>query len=246
MQRFFVKIRRRETPFYSFLHDIASRIRRISIPQFCMPLYKVLYNVRIGIIIFFRGIAVFLYYEPMFRSACRKVGRKFQYVKLRQGFPYIYGNIQIYLGDNVIFHSRASLSAGKVFDLPTFEVGSNTYLGPGLSIGVSKKISVGAFCYVASNVSISDNDGHPLDPLKRSKGDPVDKKDVLPVHIGDYVWIGEGATILKGVSIGEGSVVAARSVVVRDVEPYSVVAGNPAKFIKWIENDEKNLYRSLE
>ena len=72
MQRFFVKIRRRETPFYSFLHDIASRIRRISIPQFCMPLYKVLYNVRIGIIIFFEELQFFFITSRCFAPRAEK------------------------------------------------------------------------------------------------------------------------------------------------------------------------------
>ena len=53
-----------------------------------------------------------------------------------------------------------------------------------------------------------------------------------PIRIEDKVWIGMDALILKGVTIGEGSVVAARSVVTKDVPPYSLVAGNPARVVK--------------
>lgn len=53
------------------------------------------------------------------------------------------------------------------------------------------------------------------------------------IHVGDYVWIGARSTILQGVTIGEGSIVAAGSVVTKDVPPYAVVAGVPAKVIKY-------------
>jgi galactoside O-acetyltransferase len=58
---------------------------------------------------------------------------------------------------------------------------------------------------------------------------------ILPVLISDKVWVGFGASILKGVRIGEGAVIAANSVVTRDVRPYTVVAGNPAKTIREIK-----------
>jgi acetyltransferase-like isoleucine patch superfamily enzyme len=203
-------------------------------PGFFRPVYSGIDVLRQGLINSLRRIATFFYYEPMFRSRCKHVGKNLCYVKLRQGFPYFHGDIHIFLEENVTVHSRSSFSAASIFEKPSLYVGSNTYLGPGLSIGVAKEISIGSSCFIASNISISDNDGHPLDPLSRAKGDPVDKKDILPVKIGNFVWIGEGAIVLKGVSIGEGSVVAARSVVVRDIESYCVVAGNPATTIKRI------------
>lgn len=60
-------------------------------------------------------------------------------------------------------------------------------------------------------------------------GYPLGKGDVM---IGNDVWIGYGATILSGVTIGDGAVVAARAVVTRDVEPYAIVAGNPARVVR--------------
>jgi galactoside O-acetyltransferase len=55
---------------------------------------------------------------------------------------------------------------------------------------------------------------------------------IAPITIGDKSWIGMGATILKGVNIGEGAVVAAKSVVTRDGGPWTIVGGNPATFIR--------------
>ena len=56
-----------------------------------------------------------------------------------------------------------------------------------------------------------------------------------PIVIGDNVWIGEYSAILKGVTIGEGSIVASHSVVTKDVPPYTIVAGNPARIVKHLE-----------
>ena len=176
-----------------------------------------------------------LYLSPMFRSKCKAVGERFNYVKLHQGFPYISGNIQILIGKNVTLHSRSSFSATKVFDDPKFIVDEGTHLGSGLSIGVAKEIRIGSHCHIASNVSIMDNDGHPEDPFERAENLPVNPKAVAPVQVGNYVWIGEGAVILKGVTIGECAIIAARSVVTQNVEAYTIVAGNPAKVVKKVQ-----------
>ena len=73
-------------------------------------------------------------------------------------------------------------------------------------------------------------------------GDPLASKDwsvvrTKPIRICDKVWIGMNAIILKGVTIGEGSVDAAGSVVTKDVSPWTVVAGNPARVVKYIESE---------
>ncbi len=72
------------------------------------------------------------------------------------------------------------------------------------------------------------------------------------VIIEDDVWVGFGAIILSGVKIGKGAIIAAGSVVIKDVEPYSIVGGNPAQFIKYrfnkeeINRHEKKLYQNLK
>ncbi|MCX6762592.1 MAG: acyltransferase [Candidatus Moranbacteria bacterium] len=116
-------------------------------------------------------------------------------------------------------------------------VGRNTYIWSGC------KIEIGDRVLISHNCSIFDNDTHPLDPQKRhaqfrhiiEKGQPanIDLND-KEVVIEDDVLIGANAIILKGVKIGKGAVVAAGSIVTKDVESLSVVAGNPARFIKKI------------
>jgi acetyltransferase-like isoleucine patch superfamily enzyme len=92
-------------------------------------------------------------------------------------------------------------------------------------------------------VQIYDNNTHPLDPQARAKNLPVEKENVAPVVIEDDAWIGGNAVILRGVTIGRGSVVAIHSVVTRSVPPMSVAAGNPAVVVKQLRGesaDEKS------
>jgi acetyltransferase-like isoleucine patch superfamily enzyme len=78
-------------------------------------------------------------------------------------------------------------------------------------------------------VSMRDSDGHAVEAEARKRGDPPDIESVRPIVIEDNVWVGAGSVIGPGVTLGEGSVVAARSVVQSSVAPYTIVAGNPAR-----------------
>ena len=118
-------------------------------------------------------------------------------------------------------------------------IGPRTFVGKGL-IAVAKSIEIGADVLISWGVTIVDHQSHNVDFEKRAP-DVTDwltgQKDwthvaVAPVKICDKVWIGFGASILPGVTIGEGAVVGAASVVTRDVEPWTVVAGNPARVIR--------------
>jgi acetyltransferase-like isoleucine patch superfamily enzyme len=97
------------------------------------------------------------------------------------------------------------------------------------------RITIGNRVLIAHFASIYDNNNHPIDPGARAKNMPIGKDDFAPVVIEDDVWIGAHAVVLKGVTIGRGSVVAMGSVVTKDVPPMTVVAGNPARVVKQID-----------
>ncbi len=121
-------------------------------------------------------------------------------------------------------------------------IGDFTLLN-GALIMAEENIEIGSHCLVSWNVGIADSDFHPLAPAQRlidaqalapyfKNRPPRPKLKTAPVKIADNVWIGMNAVILKGVTIGENSVVAAGSVVTKSVEPNTVVAGNPAVVVK--------------
>lgn len=97
------------------------------------------------------------------------------------------------------------------------------------------KLTIGSFCSIAPDVRVFLGDEHHTEwvstyPFKGAIGHPTTKGDVV---IGNDVWIGYGATIMSGVTIGDGAVIAARSHVVKNVKPYEIVGGNPAKHIRF-------------
>ena len=122
-------------------------------------------------------------------------------------------------------------------------IGEYCYIGENTKIWSAKHIYIGNRVLIAHNSNIFDNNTHPFDPIQRhqqfkaiiSKGHPrsIDLAE-QPIFIEDDVWISCMAVILPGVKIGKGSIVAAGSVVTKDIDPGSLVAGNPAKFIRKI------------
>ncbi|MCS2892745.1 Coenzyme F420 hydrogenase/dehydrogenase, beta subunit C-terminal domain [Parabacteroides faecis] len=98
------------------------------------------------------------------------------------------------------------------------------FMNEKVTITCGSEIHIGKNAHIAREASIRDYDGHYIEsPIYRT---------AKPVYIGDNVWIGYRALIMKGVTIGEGSIIAANAVVTKDVPPHCIVAGNPARIIR--------------
>ncbi len=164
------------------------------------------------------------YWTPLFKSRCQRVGKRLQLVG---GVPLIMGNLRLIIGDGVTMFGQSTLSGAKVFDTPTLTVGDHTHLGYQLIINVGCDVTIGKRVLVADRVTIMSYDGHPTDPGQRHL--PAPPASSRKIVIGDNVWIGINSVILKGVTIGEGSVIASGSVVTSRVPPNSLAMGNPAR-----------------
>jgi acetyltransferase-like isoleucine patch superfamily enzyme len=145
--------------------------------------------------------------------------------------PNITGPVKVYLGDDVWISGGIAISAGRVFAESEFRVGNRSFIGAGCLFTVAKLISIGDDVLIAGGCSVSDYSAHPIDPEKRLAGLQVDPEDVRPVRIENKAWIGRGATILPGVTIGEGAVVGAATVVTKDVPPGQICVGNPGRLL---------------
>ena len=109
----------------------------------------------------------------------------------------------------------------------TVSIGAGTYVNAQCRVMAGEAIDIGRGCTIAWGVTIMDSDFHPLAVAGEEPG-PVR----APVRIGDRVWIGAESMVLKGVTIGDGAVVAARSLVTDDVPPGALVGGHPARVLK--------------
>jgi len=118
---------------------------------------------------------------------------------------------------------------GRKPGLGTIRIGDFVLLSPGVRISASDEIIIGDGVMMAHGCYVTDSDWHTLHD--RTRRSPT----TTPVVLENNVWLGDGVTVLKGVTIGENSVVAARSVVTRDIPKNTVVAGNPARIIRTLD-----------
>ncbi len=126
-------------------------------------------------------------------------------------------------------------------------IGDHCFVGPGSRIWAYERITIHSHVLISHLVDIHDADGHPLDweqrreqPRQLLEGRGVTDYGLIgkrSITIEDDVWIGFKSTILKGVTIGRGAVIAAASVVTDNVEPFTLVAGNPARVIRTLKTN---------
>lgn len=134
-----------------------------------------------------------------------------------------------------LYGDLVSSDGGKI------KIGRYAQVGSRSCIRCVVSVTVGDFTAIANNVMVQDNNSHPVNPYDRiilqqtphqSKERGWLQSDYAPVVIGRNCWIGENARICKGVTIGDGSIVAANAIVTKPVPPNCIVAGNPARIVK--------------
>lgn len=174
------------------------------------------------------------------RSRLRGAGVEMSARVRTMGLPIVSrcDDSRIVIGDDVVLcsHSRwTALGVAHPIVLRTLRAGAVLSVGRGTGISggsfcAAVSVRIGERCLVGADVLITDTDFHALDVARRDTG--WDDIGCAPVDIGNDVFIGARAVILKGVHIGDGAVVGAGSVVTRSVPAYAIVAGNPATIVR--------------
>lgn len=150
-------------------------------------------------------------------------------------------------GCRVIIAEKTQVLGSLIFDRENsvISIGKQTFING--SIIAAKSVEIGDDVLISWGTTIVDHNSHSISFSQR-ENDAVDwlegKKDwthvkIAPVKISSKVWIGFNSIILKGVTIGEGAVVGAGSVVTKDVPAWTIVAGNPARIIREIPINER-------
>ena len=163
---------------------------------------------------------LYIYWEKLFKKGWQRY-MLFQVGLIPSHYirRFVYKALGAEIGKNVVFHFRT-----EVRGLHRLKIGDGTIIGDNALLAAQRGLTIGKNVNLSSNVSIYSGAHDHRDPYFRST--PATTR---PITIGDRVWIGSNAIILTGVDIGEGAVVCSGCVVTKDVEPYAVVAGIPAR-----------------
>lgn len=140
-----------------------------------------------------------------------------------RGRPWIRNGGSIILGERVLVWSHLVPVELTAIDGGSIEIGHRTFVNYGVIITSYELVRIGNDCMLAHHVIILDCNEHPV---------LGDSQQPRPVILEDNVWLGDRVLVLPGVRIGEGAVVGAGSVVVKDIPPGCVAVGNPARVVK--------------
>jgi acetyltransferase-like isoleucine patch superfamily enzyme len=130
----------------------------------------------------------------------------------RDGYRLGSGEISLYTAN-----AQAQISIGK-----------GNFFNSNVSIGAAERVAIGDDCLIGTSVSIADCDFHDVNPETRRTSQGAK----MPVRIGNNVWLGSSVAVLKGVTIGDNTVVGAMSVVTKSIPANCVAAGNPARILR--------------
>ncbi|MEC4817145.1 MAG: acyltransferase [Scytonema sp. PMC 1069.18] len=148
-------------------------------------------------------------------------------------------NNKICIEDGVAIERNVSIGC---VDDTRINIGQETFIGPSVCIAGPGDIMIGKRCLIAAHTGIYANNHNFSDPIEPIKYQGISRVGIV---IEDDCWIGHGAVILDGVTVGQGSVIGAGAVVTKDIPPFSVAVGVPARIIK-SRTSSKQLVNSRE
>ncbi len=223
IDRFILKIKRGDGPFFGFLRRIAVGLQRsnLPVPRFAYPLYRGVYHAHFTVLYGARWTLNYVYREPLFRSRCRICGQR---LSLWLG-PRVTGKPHIEVGNDVNLFGQIDVVTDPAHAGARLIIKDRADLGHNVKIFVNREIVFEEDVNIASGCTFMDSDAW------EGSRQPPGSEESLPVRICRGAWIGQNAFILKGVTVGESAVVGVNSVVSADVPPFSVAIGNPARVV---------------
>jgi len=212
------------------LKQLASAIlspKVIRWPGFLRPPLRLLYELHFGAIVAWHTLWNIFYYYPLFQGRCASLGRNVSIDRM----PFVTGPVQIHIGNDVSLGGNIRIASGRILEAPRLIIHDHAHINWNAVITVNREVIIEEYARISWNCIISDSDGHPREADLRAQDGPVNPRDIRPVRICKYAWIGNGSYIMKGVTIGEGAVIGANSLVISDVPSYSLALGNPAEVV---------------
>ncbi|NRB66542.1 MAG: acyltransferase [Vibrio sp.] len=221
-------------PIYRKLFVILKNIRACDLPTPALfnKTVRFLYT---GVQSLFANMMRVLIYTPAFKGRLTQFGKR---LYLFGGVPLVTGPLKIYLGNDCRISGHSTFS-GRTQSLETeLIIGSNVDIGWQTTIAVGRRIVIGDNVRMAGRAFLFGYSGHSLHAEKRALGAGDSEKDVGNITLHRDVWLGTNVTVCPNVTIGQGTIVAAGSVVTKSLPPFVVAAGNPAKVVRKLSRKE--------
>lgn len=229
-------VKSRESPLADIAYRCAVALRRFSVPV--IPgVHHALYHVHVAVAQGIRETLRVLWYTPLFQSRLEAPAPG---LRIYDGFPYVVGDVRITIGANCRMGGKFDIlgRTGTTADRPEFIVGDNVDLGWGGVVAVGRRIELGNNVRLAAGVLMTGYPGHPLDAAARARGEADTDDQVGDIIVEDDVWLASRVTVVGPVRIGRGTIVATGSVVTRDLPPFVLAAGVPAKVVRSLAKGE--------
>jgi acetyltransferase-like isoleucine patch superfamily enzyme len=225
-----LNLKRSQNPLVAGLRSFVYWLRTPVVPRwpsvFQSPL-RVVYELWFLVVGLWQVMTAKFLTGAMFQGRCASFGKGVTMA----GLPYVNGHTEIHIGNESSLGGNCAIHSGRVHDQPRLEIRDRASIGWNAVLVVNREVIIEEDVMISSDCRISDSDGHPREIDLRIAKQPPKAEDVRPVRICRGAWIGNGVHILKGVTIGEGAVVAANSVVMHEVPPYCLAVGNPAEVL---------------
>lgn len=218
-----------DTPLARRLYALAKTARASSFPVI-PPVHRPLYAAHRAALTAVANLTRILWLTPLFQSRLTKPARR---LFLYGGMPLVTGPLKITIGDDSRISGQTTFSGRAASrETPELVIGRNVGVGWQTTIAVGRKVILGDNVRIAGRAFLAGYPGHPVDAADRAAGRPDTEDQIGDIVIGRDAWLATNVTVVAGVTIGEGAIIAAGSVVTRDIPPYTLAAGAPARPIR--------------
>ena len=216
-------------PFAQFVFSTLKKALNFELPAPKL-LLRLFYSLYQFITAIFSTLTRILLWTPLLKGRLEKVG---QNLNLYGGLPYISGPLRLIIGDNCRVSGQSTFTARSCAKTaPILTIGNNIDIGWMTTIAVGNKVEIGDNVRIAGRALLAGYPGHPLDPQARALGLPETDEQVGDITLENDVWLATGVSVMAGVRIGQGTIVAAGSVVTHDLPAMVLAGGIPAKVIR--------------
>ena len=225
-------------PLANTLRPYLKGMRTFNVPLPLMP-YRVMASVFFLLSNGIKEVARIFWWTPLFKALIDKAPR---HLYLYTGMPFIAGRLAITLGENCRISGQTTFS-GRTQNSGCAQllIGNNVGISWQSTIAVGKKVIIGNNVRIAGRCFLAGYPGHPINPVARANGEAELENQIGDIVLEDNVWLGTGCTVLPKVRIGANSIIGTGSVVTKDIPANVIAAGNPAKVIRPLSEQELGL-----